>query len=450
MAKLWHKTYDLDETIQRFTVGEDVELDLGLAEFDVLGSIAHARMLAAIGVLSEDELKRLQAELVKILALIERGEFGISAEQEDVHTAVEEMLTEAAGEAGKKIHTARSRNDQAALDCRLFARARLLELRADVVELAQTFLAFAQHHAEVPMVGRTHTQRAMPSSVGLWASSFAEAMLENAELLAVVYALVNRSPLGSAASYGVAVPIDREMTAELLGFERPVINVLYANNTRGKIEAEILSACAVIMTDLARAAADIIFFAVPETGYFLLPDRFCPGSSIMPQKKNPGPLELIRARSATLTGHLVTVLGILKGLLSGYNRDYQDTKGPMMHGLAISLDSVRVLGMIVGKLKVDVQCCIDAFTPEVFAADEALKLVTSEGIPFREAYKRVGLELDKLRSCDPVENILSKTHLGATGNLCLDRLSKLAEKELRGLKREAARLEKVKETLTSL
>lgn len=450
MAKLWQKSYDLDETIERFTAGEDVELDVALAEFDVLGNIAHARMLAHIGILKKSELKKLQNQLVKILAAVERGEFAITPAQEDVHTAVEERLTETLGEVGKKIHTARSRNDQAALDCRLYARARLLELGTAVLALARKFLAFAKRHAEVPMVGRTHTQRAMPSSVGLWASAFAEAMIENAELLSATYRLVNRSPLGSAASYGVALPIDRELTAKLLGFERPIINVLYANNTRGKVEAEILSACAVIMSDLARASTDIIFFSIPETGYFTLPERFCPGSSIMPQKKNPGPLELIRARAGAVTGHLVSVLGIIKGLPSGYNRDLQETKGPMMRGLATTLDCVTVLALIVGEIRVDVERCMEAFTPEVFAADEVLRLTTAEGIPFREAYKQVGLNLDQLASQDPLENILAKKHLGAPGNLALQKLAKLAGEQEALLKTELDRLEKVKEGLTTL
>ena len=300
------------------------------------------------------------------------------------------------------------------------------------------------------MVGRTHTQRAMPSSVGLWASAFGEAMIENAELLSATYRLVNRSPLGSAASYGVALPIDREFTAKLLGFERPVINVLYANNTRGKVEAEILSACAVIMSDLARASTDIIFFSIPETGYFLLPERFCPGSSIMPQKKNPGPLELVRARTGAVAGHLVTVLDIIKGLPSGYNRDLQETKGPMMRGLTTTLDCVTVLRLIMSEMKVNVERCTEAFTPEVFAADEALRLVAAEGIPFREAYKQVGLNLDKLKSRDPVENILAKKHLGATGNLALAKLGKLAREHETVLKAELERLEKVREDLTAL
>jgi len=450
MGKLWQKDYDLDKTIERFTVGDDVELDLGLVEFDVLGSIAHARMLARIGILTKSELKKLQRELVKILSQSERGEFTIRREQEDVHTAVEEMLTAALGETGKKIHTARSRNDQVALDCRLYARARLIELRGELIALARRLLAFAERHAEVPMVGRTHTQRAMPSSVGLWASAFAEAMIENVELLAATYRLVNRSPLGSAASYGVAIPIDREFTAELLGFERPIINVLYANSTRGKVEAELLSACAVVMNDLARAAADVILFSIPETGYFQLPDRFCGGSSIMPQKKNPAALEHIRARASAVTAYLVNVLGILKGLPSGYNHDYQETKGPMMRGLATTLDSARVLGMIIGEMRVDVKRCIEAFTPDVFAADEALKMVTAEGIPFREAYKKVGLSLDKLKACDPVQNILSKKHLGAPGNLALDLLAELADEEEAALQSDAVCVEKVKKDLTSI
>ena len=450
MAKLWAKNIDLDKTIERFTVGDDYVLDLELAEADVLGNIAQARMLAKIGVLTDEELSAVHGELLQTLASIERGEFTIAREQEDVHTAVEERLTAALGATGKKIHTARSRNDQVALDCRLYAREKLLLLAGDIQALARKFLAFAGRHAEVPMVGRTHTQRAMPSSVGLWASSFAEGLIECDELLEAVYRLVNRSPLGSAASYGVAVDIDREMTASELGFERPLINVLYANNTRGKIEAEILCACAVLMNDLSKAAADVIFFSLPEIGYFILPERFCGGSSIMPQKKNPAMMELTRARAATVAGHLMAVLGIVRGLPSGYNRDFQDTKGPMIKGLATTLDCVRVMGMVIGELKVDAKRCVDAFSPDVFAADEALRLVTEEGVPFRDAYKRVGLNLDKLKDVDPVANIHAKKHLGAPGNLALDRIEKLLTDRESAVASEVARIEKVKERLTTL
>ncbi len=450
MAKLWTKNVDLDKTIERFTVGDDYLLDMELAEHDVLGNIAQARMLAKIGVLTADELKQVTGELVKTLALIERGEFTIAREQEDVHTAVEERLTAALGDTGKKIHTARSRNDQVALDVRLYARDRLLVLASEVQTLARIFLAFAEKHAEVPMVGRTHTQRAMPSSVGLWASSFAEALIECDELLETIYGLVNRSPLGSAASYGVAVAIDREMTARELGFERPIVNVLYANNTRGKIEAEVLSACAILMNDLSKAAADVIFFSLPEVGYFILPERFCGGSSIMPQKKNPAMMELTRARAATVAGHLMSVLGIVRGLPSGYNRDFQDTKGPLIKGLTTTIDCVRVMGMVVGELKVDAKKCVDAFSPDVFAADEALRMVTEEGVPFRDAYKKVGLNLDKLKSIDPVANIKAKSHLGAPGNLGLDRLAAALSDRETAVKTEAARIAKVKAKLATI
>ncbi len=450
MAKLWQKNVDLDKTMETFTAGEDVELDLHIAQFDVLGSIAHATMLQKVGILTKPELKKLLNALLKIQASIQRGEFTIPTEMEDVHTAVEALLTDDLGDVGKKIHTARSRNDQVALDCRMFARARLLELRSEVLALARQLVSHAEKHFDVPVVGRTHTQRAMPSSVGLWSSSYAEAMIENAELLATIYKLVNRSPLGSAASYGVAVPIDRELTAELLGFDRPIINVLYANNTRGKIEAEILGACAVLMGDLSKASADVIFFSIPETAYFILPERFCPGSSIMPQKKNPGPLELIRARASAVTGHLVNVLGITRGLLSGYNRDFQETKGPMIRGLDTAISCVKVLSMIIAEMRVDVDRCIAAFTPEVFAADEALKMVTRDGVPWRDAYREIGLNLDKLESSDPVENIMSKTHLGAPGNLALDTLTKFADALQKDLDADTTQVTEALEKLESL
>ena len=450
MAKLWQKTYDLDATIERFTVGEDVQLDLRLAEFDVLGSIAHAKMLNKIGILSDDELRKLHIELVRIYADIEHGHFIVKQEQEDVHTAIEEEITAKLGDAGKKLHTARSRNDQSALDCRLYARDRLTRLRRGTLQLAGSFMHFADLYRSIPMVGRTHTQRAMPSSVGLWGAAFAEAMLENAELLRATYRLVNRSPLGSAASYGVALPIDREMTSELLGFERPIINVLYANNTRGKVEAEVLGACALLMSDLAKAAGDIILFSIPEIGYFLLPERFCGGSSIMPQKKNPGALELIRARASTVLGHYVACMGVIKALPSGYNRDLQETKGPLIHGLTLTQDCTTVLDMFVRETKVDEKRCIDAFSPEVYAADKALEMSFKEGIPFREAYKQVGLNLDKLKSEDPARNISTKSHLGAPGNLALDRLAKLLDEERKSLDADAARVEKAEKELTAL
>lgn len=418
MAKIWQKNYDLDEVIERFTVGNDPVLDVNLLEADVLGSIAHAKMLSEVGILTEDEFASLRSALSDVLSTAESGSFSISVEQEDVHTALEEHLVEKLSDLGKKIHTARSRNDQAALDMRLFARERILEVGALAVTFAGACLKFAEKHADVPIVGRTHTQRAMASSVGLWASAFAEAMIEDIELLMHVYEQVNRSPLGSAASYGVALPIKRERTAELLGM-KPITNVLYANNTRGKVEATALFALSQVMSDLAKMAGDTILFSIPEFGYFTLPDKYCPGSSIMPQKKNPGPLELVRAKVAVVQGGLFTVLGVTRGLYSGYNRDLQETKGPLMQGFTITADALTIMNLILGDMTVNVEACRQAFTPEVFAADAANELV-EQGMPFRDAYRQVGLNLSELAERDPVENIKSKKHLGATGNLGLD------------------------------
>jgi len=448
MAKIWKKNYDLDALIERFTVGDDPVLDMALIEADVLGSIAHAKMLSEIGVLTQDEFDKLRSGLAEVLSLAEGGEFSIAVEQEDVHTALEEHLVEQLGEVGKKIHTGRSRNDQVATDVRLYARKRILEVAEAAVVLARRCLSFAETHRDVPIVGRTHTQRAMPSSVGLWASAFAEALIEDLELLSQAYEQLNRSPLGSAASYGVALPIKRERTAELLGMP-PITNVLYANNTRGKVEATALFALVQVMSDLSKMAGDMILFALPEFGYFSLPDRYCPGSSIMPQKKNPGPLELIRAKSAMVQGELFTVLGIVRTLFSGYNRDFQETKGPLIRGLTLTADALTVMDLVLEGLTVNVETCIEAFSPEVFAADAANELV-GDGMPFRDAYRKVGLDLDGLSERDPVENIKSKTHLGAPGNLALDVLAGRLDALADSVATRSEWLAKVKHSLLSL
>lgn len=448
MAKLWQKKVELDKTMERFTVGEDPIMDLNLVEADVLGSIAHAKMLSEIGILTPEEFSRLRPALTEVLELTGQGKFTIAVEQEDVHTAVEEFLVAKVGDLGKKLHTARSRNDQSALDIRLYARDRLLTIAKLAADLARTCLDLADRHKDVPMVGRTHTQRAMPSSVGLWAGSFAEALIEDLELLHAIYQQTNRSPLGSAASYGVALPIDRERTAELLGM-RPIVNVLFANNTRGRIEATILFMLCQIMNDLAKLAADTILFALPEFGYFLLPEKYCGGSSIMPQKKNPAPLELTRAKAATVQGHLFTVLGITRGLPSGYNRDLQETKAPLMRGLQIACDTLVVVNLIMRDVGVDAERCRQAFSAEVFAADAANELVL-KGVPFRDAYRQIGLNLEALENRDPVANIRAKTHLGAPGNLALDRLcAQLREQEDRTA-RLAQEVATVKQNLLSL
>ncbi len=447
MAKLWAKNYDLDATMEAYTVGRDYLLDMDLVEADVLGNIAHSTMLAKIGLLTGDELAAVKSALAGILIDYHAGKFVIDRSDEDVHTAVEGAVTARAGDVGKKIHTARSRNDQVTLDTRLYTRDRLLDIMHLTLEMVRTLIAFADKHKDVPYPGRTHTQLAMPASIGLWSAAFAESLLDDYMLLEAAYILNNQNPLGSAASYGVAVPIDRELTTQLLGFVNPINNVLYANNSRGKFEQTVIFACSQVMLDLAKLANDAILFAIPEFGYLKLPAKYCPGPSIMPQKKNPGPLELTRARASTVMGDLFTVMSITKALPSGYNRDLQDTKEPLMRSLATTRDTLIVDKMIFDALEVNPEACIRAFRPEIFAADVALKMATNEGIPFRDAYKKVGLDLEALQNEDPLENIRAKTHLGAPGNLGLDRDRAWAGDLAAKLAEETARVADVKKRL---
>lgn len=267
MTKLWQKGYALDKTVEDYTVGNDFILDRRLVEYDVYGSIAHAQMLAKIGVLKENEFNKLKKELSNILRLREKGLFEIKKEDEDVHTAIENHLVAKLGDVGKKIHTGRSRNDQVLVDIRLYTKEKLIELMESAVVLAQTLAVFAEENKDVPIVGRTHTQKAMPSSIGLWAGAYACALLDDLKVLQAAYDLNDQNPLGSAAAYGCAIPLDRALTTKLLGFGKVQGNVLYCANSRGKIEASVLSACAQVILDLSRLASDIIFMSIPETGY---------------------------------------------------------------------------------------------------------------------------------------------------------------------------------------
>jgi len=419
MPKLWQKDYEPDQLIERFNVGDDYLLDRELIEADCLGSIAHARMLARIGMLTDADADSLAAVLAEITELARAGKFEIKLEDEDVHTAVENFLTAKLGDLGKRIHTARSRNDQVIVDLRLYAKQRLLEVADAALAFAATLAEFAGRHQGVPMVGRTHTQRAMPSSVGLWAGCWLEAMLDDLEFLRAAYALNDQCPLGSAASYGVPLPIDRQFTSDLLGFARLQNNVLYANTSRGKIESILLSALAQFMLDLSRLAADVIWFSTPEFGYFELPAELADGSSIMPQKRNPGMMELTRARAATVIANLMRALETVRGLISGYNRDHQETKEPLLRSFPIVAGALAVCDRTFQKMTVVEERCVAAFSPEVFATDRALELV-QEGLPFRDAYRRVAKELDQLADRDPREAIRARTHQGSTGNLGLD------------------------------
>lgn len=442
MAKLWDKGYELDPEVQVFTVGDDYLLDRRLARYDILGSLAHAEMLASIGILSKEELSALTNGLLDLLELADSGKFEISQEQEDVHTAVEEALVERLGDIGKKLHAGRSRNGQIILDLRLYTRDRLVEVWQKTSDCAKILVDFARKHEFVPMPGRSHTQRAMPSSVGTWAAAFAESLLDNMEIIKSAYRLNNQCPLGSAAGYGVCLPIDRQMTTDLLGFEKLQNNVLCVQNSRGKFEAVTVFALSQVVDDLARLAGDTILFSVPEFGYFSLPEEFCPGSSIMPQKKNPDPLELVRAKASVVSSLLLRISSIVRNLPSGYNRDLQETKGPLIEAFDTTLGCLTIMGRIFQRLGVNEENLRESFSGELFAADAATRLA-ADGVPFREAYKRVASQIDSLDTEDPEENIRSKAHAGAPGSLGLKGLAEEIEAEIKAADAEGKRLEAV-------
>ena len=429
----------VDAEVLRFTAGEDTVLDLVLAEPDCIGSAAHVTMLSRLPASSRPftprQAQRVIAELVRVMRQVRRGAFAISERDQDVHLAVERVLTRRLGDLGRRVHTARSRNDQVAVDLRLYAKEQLLGVIDEAMQLADVLLRFARRHAALPMVGRTHQQPAMPGSVGLWASAHAESLLDDAILLTSAFRLNDRCPLGSAAGYGVPLPIDRELTSRLLGFEAPHHNVLYASNARGKCESALLAAMGQVMLTLSRLAEDLIFYALPEIGYFSLPTAYCTGSSIMPQKRNPDVLELVRARSARVLGAASTVAAIVRGLPGGYNRDLQETKSLFIEGFETTRACLRIMAALGREVNVHRAALKRGFTPQVFATDRALELVR-EGWSFRDAYDHVRSHVGELEEGDPVRALKAKTHLGAPAGLDFAALQSRA-RETRAFVRKA-------------
>lgn len=415
----------IDSEVLAFTTGKDPVLDLELAEADCLGSAAHVTALAALPLapplFSGVQRDAVVAELVKVIRKVRKGSFEITAADQDVHLALERALTSRLGGLGKNIHIGRSRNDQVAVDLRLYAKFNLQDLMDETVVLGSALLALARKHAAVPMVGRTHLQPAMPSSVGLWASSYAEALLDDLVLVRAAYDVNDRCPLGSAAGFGVTLPLDRNLTARLLGFREPIHNVLYASHARGKCEAAILGALCQLMLTLARLSEDLILYSMPEFGYFEIPEALCTGSSIMPQKRNPDVLELIRAKCGKVLGCATAAAVVVKGLPGGYNRDLQEIKEPFLDGIQNTRACLRMLSMMVPQLKVCGAALRAGFTPGVFAADHALRLVAG-GRTFRDAYDEVKGNLGSLEGMDPDAALKGKTHLGGTGRLGLGAL----------------------------
>ena len=415
MAKLWQKNYTLDSMMEHFTVRNDYIYDEELVLADAVGSAAHAKGLERIGILTSEETSLLLQGLSEIAELRRKDSFPITVSDEDCHTAIEGYLTEKHGEAGKKIHTGRSRNDQVQTALRLYMREAALKLSSATLDASSALLDLAERNVDVPMPGRTHMQIAMPSSVALWALSFAEELLEETGMFLSLYHVLDQSPLGSAASYGVTLPLDREYTASLMGFSRVQNNVLYANNSRGKFEAFFLDHAEYIALTLSKLAQDLMLFTLPEFGYFSLPRELCTGSSIMPQKKNPDGLELARSRTALIGSCSMRVKSIIKALPSGYNRDFQDTKEPFIEGFRSTEELVMIMSEMIENLTVHQDALAKACVPELYATDRVMEKVLSGG-NFRDSYRSVGLSLGAVEGEDPVSSLKKRTSIGTTGN----------------------------------
>ena len=389
--KLWEKGYSLNKEIEEFTVGNDYILDSKLVRYDCIASIAHAKMLNKIGILDNAELEKISAALNEIIKLDSVGKFIISKEDEDCHTAIEKYLTKKIGKAGKKIHMARSRNDQVATALRLYYKDSLNEISELANKFSSSLFLLKDRYRGVEIPGYTHMRKAMPSSIGMWADAFIESMSDNKRAISSAIELLDQSPLGTGAGYGLPMKVDRRLTAKLLKFSRVQKSPIYVQNSRGKFEFVILNAIAMIMFDLNKMASDIILFSMPEFGYFEIPREFCTGSSIMPHKMNPDVLELMRARYHQIAASQAGVMGIASNLISGYSRDMQLTKGYVMDGIETAKSSLKIASLIIKGLKVDRERCKKAMTKELYSVKDAYELA-KKGVAFRDAYSKVAGE----------------------------------------------------------
>ncbi len=415
MAKLWDKGYETNKEIERFTVGRDRELDLLLAEHDALGSMAHITMLRSIGLLEDEELSLLLAELRKIHAQAVEGDFVIEDGVEDVHSQVELQLTRTLGDVGKKIHSGRSRNDQVLLDLKLFTRRQLRLVAEDILALFHELQRQSEQHKDDLMPGYTHLQVATPSSFGLWFGAYAESLVDDMLFLQAAFRMTNRNPLGSAAGYGSSFPLRRQMTTDLLGFSSMNYNVVYAQMTRGKTERNVSFALASVAGTLSKLAYDACLFNSQNFAFIHLPDECTTGSSIMPHKKNPDVFELIRAKCNKLQALPQQITLVMNNLPSGYFRDLQLLKEVFMPAFAELRDCLRMTTYIVGRMEVNAHILDDPRYDPIFSVEEANRLA-AEGMPFRDAYRKVAQELAD-GTFTPVKE-LHHTHEGSIGNLC--------------------------------
>lgn len=427
--KLWEKNVEVNAEVEKFTVGKDREMDLYLAKYDVLGSMAHITMLESIGLLTPEELRVLLAELKNIYAVIEAGGFTIEEGVEDVHSQVELMLTRRLGDTGKKIHSGRSRNDQVLLDLKLFTRAKIQEIVSSLSHLFDTLVTQSNRYRAVLLPGYTHLQIAMPSSFGLWFGAYAESLVDDLQLLQAAYKICNRNPLGSAAGYGSSFPLDRQLTTDLLGFGSMDYNVVYAQMGRGKMERTVAFALAGIAATLSKMAFDACLFNSQNFGFIKLPDEFTTGSSIMPHKKNPDVFELTRAKCNKLQALPTEITLISNNLPSGYFRDLQIIKEVFLPAFDELDDCIRMADRMVSSLRVNEHILDDDKYAYLFSVEEVNRQVLA-GVPFRDAYKQVGLAIEAGKFT--ADKNICHTHAGSIGNLCNDCISALKQQVIDG------------------
>ena len=422
--KLWDKGKATNAEIEQFTVGKDREMDIYLAKHDVLGSMAHITMLESIGLIEKEELPLLLTELKEIYALAEKGQFNIEEGVEDVHSQVELMLTRKLGDVGKKIHSGRSRNDQVLLDMKLFTREQIKFIAEDISHLFSVLINQSEHYKEVLLPGYTHLQIAMPSSFGLWFGAYAESFADDMELLLAAWKITNRNPLGSAAGYGSSFPLNRRMTTTLLGFDSMDYNVIYAQMGRGKMERTVAFALAGIAATVSKLAYDACMFTSQNFNFIKLPDECTTGSSIMPHKKNPDVFELIRAKCNKIQTLPQQIMMIVNNLPSGYFRDLQMLKEIFIPVFQELRDCIQMTAYIVSEIKVNEHILDDVKYDLIFSVEEVNRLALA-GMPFRDAYKKVGLDIEK-GTFSP-DKKLQHVHEGSIGNLCNNEISLLMQ-----------------------
>lgn len=421
-TKLWEKNFEVNAEIERFTVGRDRELDIYLARYDVLGSMAHIKMLQSIGLMEKDELDALLAELRNIYRDCTEGRFVIEDGVEDVHSQVELLLTRRLGDMGKKIHSGRSRNDQVLVDLKLFIRHELREIADGVMTLFGELQEKSGQFKGVLMPGYTHLQIAMPSSFGLWFGAYAESLADDMLFLQAAYRMANRNPLGSAAGYGSSFPLDREMTTRLLGFSSMDYNVVYAQMGRGKTERNVAFAMASVAGTLAKMAFDACLFNCQNFGFIRLPKECTTGSSIMPHKKNPDVFELIRAKCNKLQALPEQITLIMNNLPVGYFRDLQIIKEVFLPAFGELKDCLRMAAYIISKMEVNRNILDNPMYDPMFSVEEVNRLAAA-GMPFRDAYRKVGMEIEN--GTYRADRNICHTHEGSMGNLCNDRIAEL-------------------------